>query len=351
VHGRVNHIPNPKPSLTGAAYAQNANVTGLMEADAASPTGACVRLHTPTTTDSYSSIKAGSSIDQFSFTAMPGQTWTLVGLVKANAAAVAAGKGKLSLWYHDGKTGYIVVRSVQTLTADVYTFQSVTVTLPDTAGSFFARLYNEGASGSGAEVRFAKLRLYRGELADLPDYDFDGDDAGCDWSGVANQSASIAWDNPELYDPYADGAALTAGVATDLPEGGVSFASVAPVWTPPVLSDEELAALAWPSSQKALVGAVGGDVATVKAEWHGTTLDDRRGAFALVRAGSVLEALVGERIQVSRRGKSVVVVVVDSTDDMDEDLSLTRRAWLELANPSDESADVRVQVVTSAPAA
>lgn len=151
-----------------------------------------------------------------------------------------------------------------------------------------------------------------------------------------------------VTDTYSDGPAASLAAGTDVGRPGV-FATLATPWVPPLISDEDLAALGWQSSQQALRGSGNsGTAQTVGVEWHGTLLDDREGAFAIVRQGGPLEQLVGERLRVALSDREVFVVIVGSSDELDEDVSLARRAWLALANLSEDRADVLVEVVTGA---
>lgn len=120
-------------------------------------------------------------------------------------------------------------------------------------------------------------------------------------------------------------------------------------WTPPDLSDIELAALGWYRSQQALGGAVIRNTAqVVQVEWHGTSLDEHLGAFALAQTGSVMEDLVGERLRVTYRSRSIYVYVVDTSDELDYPLSLTRRAFMALTLASKDFARMRTEIVGAA---
>lgn len=146
-----------------------------------------------------------------------------------------------------------------------------------------------------------------------------------------------------ITDTYADGAAAVLGaVAAD--SRPAFYADVSPAWAPPAIPDEELAQRGWVSSQIALGGAPSGAARQARAEWHGTSIDARRGALALVRDDGVLADLVGERVRVTFGARSANVYVVASSD-IDEDISLTRRAWMALANASRDFIDVRVEVI------
>jgi hypothetical protein len=166
-----------------------------------------------------------------------------------------------------------------------------------------------------------------------------GGDAGQGW-GAASGGVGYA-------DAYADGplASRPAGSAA----GTVAlFATYFQGWVPPTIPDEELAAYGWLSAQRAFGAGSAGAAVSGRAEWHDTGLDEREGAFALVREGGPLEGLVGDRVKVEYAGRSCVVYVVDSTDELDDtDLSLARRAWMALTNPSVETIEVQVRVMSS----
>lgn len=128
------------------------------------------------------------------------------------------------------------------------------------------------------------------------------------------------------------------------------FVTTSVPFATPLLAEEELAAYGWETAQLMLAGAVESRTQRlVSAEWHHTSLDDREGAFALVREGGPLEDLVGDVVLVSTGGRSAFVYVAGMTDDMDEDLSLARRAFAALGNLSADRLMVTVGV-THAPA-
>jgi hypothetical protein len=359
-YGRINRVMNPRPEVGGTAFAMN-NVVATIEADPSSPTGRRVRLHTATQPDAFVYLPPHGSVAEMAYGAVAGETWTLVAWVKANAAAMAMPQNantnnsvsQLTLWHRTASSGaYTISKAPRPAVADVWERTAVQVTLPTDATAFFSRLYHggDGAVYPGAEVHFAGVRMYKGTIADLEDFDFDGDSPGAQWLGTAAASLSIKWQAAELPDTYADGPAAAAGTpAALIPPGVASVIELTPEWVPPLIPDEELAARGWHSSQLALRGNIeSASDRTVTAEWHGTSLDERRGAFALVREGGPLEELVGERVRVTRRSREAYVYIVGSTDDMDEDLSLTRRAWMALADAAEESIDLRLQVVTGA---
>lgn len=150
-------------------------------------------------------------------------------------------------------------------------------------------------------------------------------------------------------DTYADGQAATFGTtssANTLP----IFASFFPAWTPDdALSDEYLATLGFQTAQAALgdtAGPVGGSALSGACGWHGTLLDPHVGPYAVVRSDGPFADRVGERVRVSLpvKHRSVVCYVVSEAD-IEEDISLARRAFLSLAPPSEDELTVTVETL------
>lgn len=109
--------------------------------------------------------------------------------------------------------------------------------------------------------------------------------------------------------------------------------------------DDFLAALPFPEAQTALTSPpVAGSTRSATCGWHGTFTDPNRGAYAVVAPDGPLADLLGERIRV-RSGARAVVATVTAERDIPEDLSLARRAFLELALLSTEELRVSVEVL------
>lgn len=102
------------------------------------------------------------------------------------------------------------------------------------------------------------------------------------------------------------------------------------------------ARLPWEQSQRVFSGTspVAGSATAATVAWHGTALSAERGAFAAARAGGPFDAWVGERVKITaRRTRRAVYVYVNDLVDIDQDLSLPRRAFMALASlPHDELA-------------
>jgi hypothetical protein len=166
----------------------------------------------------------------------------------------------------------------------------------------------------------------------------------CGPVSTAARVHGTAGEGAAFTDSYADGPVATMP-GTSAAEGPAVFVTLATPFVPQERpSDEDLARLPFRTAQRQLVGVVTQDRWNATAEWHGTREDPDRGSFALVREDGDLGELVGERLRVSRAGRSVYVVVKGSAE-LDEDLSLTRRAFLELGPLAADSLPVRVEVV------
>jgi hypothetical protein len=162
-------------------------------------------------------------------------------------------------------------------------------------------------------------------------------------------------------------AAVTAVSASDTFADGLS--SPAPAWTThtwdlavyavtfdsfviPDVTELELSRLPWELSQRAfaLSAPIASSSVGAVAGWFGPSFDVEEGAAAIVRSDGALADRVGERLLVTRhvggRLRQVGVYCYDERtfpDEVaDEDLVLTRRAFLELAELWETSLTVEV---------
>jgi len=148
---------------------------------------------------------------------------------------------------------------------------------------------------------------------------------------------------------------LAAMPATDIALYGTTFDP----WSAPANVDDMYnGRLPWELSQRVLsLGSVPRNLPpTVQAAtcgWHGVNFDQETGAFAIARNGGLAEDLVGERVLVVRRhGVYVRFVAVYCYSQRnfpvevhDEDISLTRRAYIELASWADDTATVDLTIL------
>lgn len=163
-------------------------------------------------------------------------------------------------------------------------------------------------------------------------------------AGVSQRFASAYGAAPDVSGAAADmdllASILAVGVEPWAPPGG--------------LAEEDLAALPFAVGQ-AVFGIAGplADPVAATCGWHYNPDDPPAPSTAIARTGGPLAELVGERLRITAQGDagplSVVVLLDDEQpfdDDLaDEDLSLTRDAFKELAPLWTETLDVAVEVL------
>lgn len=212
------------------------------------------------------------------------------------------------------------------------------------------------AQGAAAGWRTFRFEDAGGLLLGVDDYRI-----GLHVGGVTN-TARVLVATPgappaaSATDSYADGTSATLPTTSPLASGLPVFAALFAPYKVPDVEDQALARLPWGLSQRVL-GASGPVRTTRRAAtcgWHGTSVDPERGAFCIVRSDGPLADLVGERVRVTlRQGTRERVVTLYCHDEQpfpleaaQEDLSLTRRAFLALAPWSTDSLAVSVEVLS-----
>lgn len=107
----------------------------------------------------------------------------------------------------------------------------------------------------------------------------------------------------------------------------------------------EWARRAYPKAQELLSAAtpINRLAGFVPVGWHDTATHPLTGALAVVRIGGELEPLIGDILRVAWRHWSTFVYVVGARD-VPFELSLARRAFMDLANLAAESIDCVVEV-------
>jgi hypothetical protein len=148
-----------------------------------------------------------------------------------------------------------------------------------------------------------------------------------------------------VYETYVDAVATSGAYPSGAPNPLAAqeahadqrslFASYVKAWAlPPNVDDFYIARLPWEASQSVFGngGVLALPIFHADVGWHGTDLDDEEGAFAIVQEGSVLEALIGERVRIrtDQLSAGVVFAFVHNRYPIVDDISLTRRAFLEL---------------------
>lgn len=156
-------------------------------------------------------------------------------------------------------------------------------------------------------------------------------------------------------DSYADGSPATLPALTTTAGPRSFYLETLTSYAAPNVEDAALARLPWTLSQRFL-GATGPLAATrtaATAGWYGSTTDPEQGANCVVRTDGPLAELVGERLRVTYRlgtlRRSVAVYVHDEQDfgpdAADEDLALSRRAFMAIAPLATEALPVEVEVL------
>lgn len=184
-------------------------------------------------------------------------------------------------------------------------------------------------------------------------------DIGFEVGGVASHVVRLYSDGAGvgqmLGDTFSDGPAATFGTGWPTLEDITVYGDVFQPWTAPTNLDEfTYARLPMAEAQKVFktTPPVFGSGIVSQACFHGTGLDPERGSFAVVQAGGILDALVGERVKITRTSfgvkRSVLAYVhnsllIDDVGGVTPDLSLPRRVWAQLALLGDDMVEVIVE--------
>lgn len=131
--------------------------------------------------------------------------------------------------------------------------------------------------------------------------------------------------------------------------------TIRPAPIPTNVTDDYLASLPFDIAERVFTaaGVIRSSVVSAVCGWYGNTFDATTGANAVVRSDGPLAAMVGERIFVTRRqpvrDRTVAVYVHDERDFPDEladqDVLLSERAFLALADPTMDGLDVTVGIL------
>lgn len=149
-------------------------------------------------------------------------------------------------------------------------------------------------------------------------------------------------------DTYSDGPSNPYGSATSMSATMSIFGTITQDWTEnPETTYDVIAAMGFLEAQRLLSGELQTEAFETTTSWHGTTVDDNRGSFAVVLASGPLADLVGQRVLVTSKthARSVLVYVTAALSTLDADFSLARRAFAQLELLSADFLDVHVQVV------
>lgn len=146
-----------------------------------------------------------------------------------------------------------------------------------------------------------------------------------------------------ITDTYSNGPGATVGSAPST--GLTAFLTTTRAYVPlPTVSEQMLASLPVPDAVAYFGTATGPDRSTAaraSCGWHGTKFAEEQGAFAIVKLDGLLSDFVGERVQIRHDDRITYAYVYDERD-IAEDISVTRRLFMELADPTDDELEVTV---------
>lgn len=214
-------------------------------------------------------------------------------------------------------------------------------------------IYNSAKELVGASTDLKVLSNQGGEWLDLPLEKVLNLSAGVYYLGVnggelseAVQLGVNAAGKMRLErgaDDFEDGPQATLSSLEDIGQKNLCiYATVFTAWEPPEVEDLQLGRLPWSGAQESFAGAAR-ETVEATCGWHGTRLHHETGAFALVNREGPLAHMVGDRIKVTRDLNAIYVYVVGE-EELEEDLSLSRRAFLQLGPLSADYLDVVVGV-------
>lgn len=228
-------------------------------------------------------------------------------------------------------TGAMTVQGMISVTTSSRTDFALTEAIEIGAGSesgWFALHLDEPLCGERAAT-FRTAFLFTGDLA-------------LNWYGVTGDTDGDYADGVTTLEPSAlvsDGNAPKA----------LCYATFAEKNRFPYETDLYYARLPFHSAQAA-IGRAGPVPPAYRgtAGWHGTALDteSQGSSFAIVHSGREFAGLLGQRVKVTYRNRSVYAYIHKQLDlDTDEDISLSRRLFQHLAPLSTDSLSVRVEAL------
>lgn len=252
------------------------------------------------------------------------------------------------------------------------TKRATRLTMPRTGNLAKGSAYLDGG-GSGVGAQVARLAIYDvnssllgqsdeivvadGQAPAWVDFPFSladgalglpaGDLFAAIHAGALSSTIRVYGDDPHgaggksNADTYSDGPSNPFGAATGLTADLSIFLSYFEAYADIQPRETDLYYSRLPLEQSQSIFALGGPLEAharlIDVGWHSTFLDPEIGAVALVRAGSPLEDLLGERIRIRTHGTATSHAVyayvhdLGPEDTMPWDLSITRLLFSRLA--------------------
>lgn len=153
-------------------------------------------------------------------------------------------------------------------------------------------------------------------------------------------------------DTYSGGASDPFGAATTVTSDFAAFVTYFKPWVPPDETDLYFSRLPFAGAQKALGsgGPLSKSARPVVVGWHDSFTDPELGSNALVRDGSALAEMLGERVRITSHGTATPKVVYAYIhallpSNADEDLSVTRLLYSRLSTLADDNVAAIVELI------
>ncbi len=200
-----------------------------------------------------------------------------------------------------------------------------------------------GQAASWVDFRFSALP---GGLPFAVDYFDLGIHAGGATNVIRVFGGSSTLGGRSVADTYADGTSSSFVGATVLSTDLSVFATYFTEWVAPVQDEEQYARLPFSEAQVVLSAAPRTAAVVASCGWHGTITDPERGSFAIVNSTGPLAKYIGERVRLLHpSNETEVFAYVHSNGTIIDDISLSRRLFIQLASPATDNIRVTVETV------
>lgn len=138
--------------------------------------------------------------------------------------------------------------------------------------------------------------------------------------------------------------ATLSGTSSSSSRLSIIGVGVTPYVVPALVTDEYIASLPFEDAQAAL--SVGAPIDPLRGMvgWYGAFTDPKTGSYAIVQTDGIYSGLVGERVKITYDERSVFAVIHEEKSIL-EDIALSRRAFLKIAQTNDAALDGVVEIV------
>lgn len=284
--------------------------------------------HEATTTERFLNAETPSGTSGFPVTA--GQKYAFSAYVYANDIPVGANNIRAEIiWYK--AAGTVIGGPVGT----AYTVAATTLTRIST-------IKEAPAEAAFAQVRVVAASLTSGDTVDfwLDNVLFEQKEEVLEYFPTNPQSAEgiVEWEGTA----HASKSWLLSGEIA-------MFATYFQDALSPAISDIQIGRYPFAEAQ-AIFGEdppQEGTSSVATCSWHGTILNPERGSFCVVQRGGRFADLVGDRVRVSTFTGRAVNAYVIAEAELEDDISLTRRLFMELGLLSADDLNVRIEILST----